>query len=144
MLEMSLGYVTASIMLDTPTPSSIYIGAFDGQSNDPIHELVTHHRWTGVLVEPNPKSFASLRQNYGDTAGLVFLNVGVAATSGPRTFHTVRDDLPGAPYWVQQLASFDEAVVMSHVGQVPGLAGAVERTTVECVTLDELFHAAPG
>jgi FkbM family methyltransferase len=42
----------------------VQVGANDGVMDDPLSGLIFQHRWSGVLVEPNPRNFAKLRQTY--------------------------------------------------------------------------------
>jgi hypothetical protein len=45
----------------------IQIGAFDGQTSDPIHSWIRKERWQGIFVEPQPEPFQALRKNYGSS-----------------------------------------------------------------------------
>ena len=66
----------------------VQIGAFDGQVNDPLYELVRGHRWRGVLVEPQPGAFERLKRNYHGQVGLQFFNVAIGAQDGEITLYT--------------------------------------------------------
>lgn len=63
----------------------IQVGASDGLKNDYIHDKVVNHGWSGILIEPVPKSFKQLSNNY---RGLdVFLeNVAISDKSGEFPF----------------------------------------------------------
>lgn len=87
----------------------IQIGAMDGKTNDPIHELVKSQSWRGILVEPLKDHFETLKQNYADCAGLIFENVAIAEQSGTRKMYriptqTVHDGK--LPRWGLEAGSF--------------------------------------
>jgi len=49
----------------------LQIGANDGVTDDPRHELVLQHKLAGLFVEPLPDLFERLRTNYADQPGVV-------------------------------------------------------------------------
>lgn len=59
----------------------VQIGASDGLHSDPVREFIVRDRWSGVLVEPLPDSFARLQANYRylRSRNLVFVNAAVVA-----------------------------------------------------------------
>src|ERR1700681_618887 len=54
----------------------VQIGANDGIKNDPIHVYVRKYHWNGLLVEPMPDFFNTLRINYMGEDQLWFENAG--------------------------------------------------------------------
>jgi len=96
----------------------VQIGAYDGVTNDPIHEFICEQGWHGILVEPQPGPFEALKRNYEGQEGLIFLNVAVAAQDGTVDFHIV---LPqeGQPPWSQQVASLKKENVLKHGEGLP-------------------------
>lgn len=64
-------------------PRLIQIGANDGASGDPVHELIASGELRGLLVEPQPEPFARLRETYAGVEGLAFENAAVTETEGP-------------------------------------------------------------
>lgn len=55
--------------------SFVQIGANDGVALDPIRDFILAKDWDGVLVEPNPAAFSSLKHNYRHALGaLHFVN----------------------------------------------------------------------
>ncbi len=119
----------------------IQVGAHDGKRVDPIHLSIRTHRWSGLLVEPVPALFESLRQNYADQPGLSFLNVAIDATAGERPMYRVPPDLTGIPDWVHGVVGFDLAQVHSFSRRygVPDEAIVTER--VRTATWDEVRAA---
>ncbi len=52
----------------------IQIGAHDGKWCDPINNYVKRFHWNGLLVEPQPRAFQKLVENYSDQPQLKFEN----------------------------------------------------------------------
>lgn len=64
----------------------VQIGANDGRSQDPIHRLVKAGNWAGILIEPVPQAFESLKHNYADQRDrLTFVNAAIADRDGEVT-----------------------------------------------------------
>lgn len=66
----------------------VEIGAFDGVTADPIHELVCKNGWRGILVEPQAEAFELLQRNYEGREGLQFFNVVIGSHDGEVTLYT--------------------------------------------------------
>ena len=82
----------------------IEVGANDGIFADQIHHMIRKYRWRGILIEPQPDTFAQLVANYaGHDDHLLFENAAVAAQDGYADFWTV----PGQSW----LGSLDRAVL---------------------------------
>jgi FkbM family methyltransferase len=60
----------------------IQIGANDGISVDPIHNLVKKNNWTGILFEPGKDAFGDLIKNYHGHTNLTFVNAAVSNYDG--------------------------------------------------------------
>ena len=60
----------------------VQVGAFDGVSFDPINKYVTEFNWSGLLVEPIPCHFNSLKKNYINNKNLIFEQVAVTGECG--------------------------------------------------------------
>jgi len=60
----------------------LQIGAHDGLSYDPIHDYVRRYHWKGLLVEPQPAVFQSLKANYSGQSQLLFENSAIAQKDG--------------------------------------------------------------
>lgn len=126
-----------------PEVGFVQIGAFDGQTNDPVHDLVRRHGWRGVLVEPQPEPFARLRETYADIDGLVLLNAAVAERPGQMTLWRVSDPRPEDPWWVAQAASFDRQHLIDHVQGRQDLLDRIVGQDVPALTLGEVFARSP-
>jgi FkbM family methyltransferase len=118
----------------------VQIGAYDGQTNDPIHGWIKQYGWHGVLVEPQQRPFARLQETYAGCEGILLRNAALAEASGRRTFYQVPDDVPGVPDWVGQLASFDQSTILAHRHLVPNIDDLVDAIDVDCVTFEDLLE----
>lgn len=69
----------------------IQIGAFDGRAGDPLYDLVHHHHWRGLLIEPQYAAFSQLQKNYSQRPGLQFFNVAIGPQDGELTLYSRRE-----------------------------------------------------
>jgi FkbM family methyltransferase len=125
----------------TPDFFFIQIGAFDGRTEDPIHDMVIEHGWSGILLEPRRRYFEELLRTYADRAGLQFRNAAVSEEPGMRTMYGIppHADLPG---WAPEVASFDRGL-LARTG-LPDLDRRIETEEVQCVTLEAVLEQAPA
>lgn len=65
----------------------VQVGAHDGQLYDPLSALVFRHRWSGVLVEPNPRNFEKLRQTYRDQPQIRLEQAAITESEGTVTLY---------------------------------------------------------
>jgi FkbM family methyltransferase len=84
----------------------IQIGANDGISNDPIHDLAVGLQLSGLVVEPLSPAFAALKANYAGCERLCFENAAISAEDGEAQLFTIRKDL-GFLHYVNQASSFN-------------------------------------
>jgi FkbM family methyltransferase len=131
--------VAHRVMTGDPDLFVVQIGAFDGQTGDPIHRWIKRYGWGGVLVEPQARYFEMLRATYAGCPRVELRNVALADRGGRRMLYHVPEDAPGVPAWVGQLASFDRATIVAHRHLVPNIDDLIEATAVECVTFEELL-----
>jgi hypothetical protein len=54
-IEVGFSLLAAHLMLTTPEPYFIGIGANDGVTHDPLYPFVRDFRWRGIIVEPIPE-----------------------------------------------------------------------------------------
>ena len=127
-------------MLRNPEFRFVQVGAFDGRTGDPIHEMVVKHKWSGVLAEPRRHYFEQLRATYADNPRVTLRQVAVFAERGRRRMYSLPED-PNLPEWTSQVAAFDRAVVLAT--KLP-VADRVVAEDVDCVTLSDLMDEAGG
>jgi FkbM family methyltransferase len=115
----------------------VQIGSNEGVANDPLHETVRSHAWTGLLVEPLPHLFRQLTANYDGVPAISFANAAIAGEDGRITMYKV-DARPGDPEWVDQIASLDREVILRHAYALPELEERIVSVEVQCRTLPSL------
>lgn len=72
----------AILTQSTDRPFFLEIGAMDGVQYDVMYEHAKTGAWDGVLVEPMPDMFASLKKNYEGVKGLRFANCAIDTRNG--------------------------------------------------------------
>ena len=139
-LKVTLEHLVAHRMMEGDSDFFVVqVGAFDGKTDDPIHNWITRYGWSGVLIEPQARYFNELRQTYEGFAKLSLRNVALSHESG-RRLYTVQADTPGVPEWVGTLASFDRSTIVGHQHLVPNLEELIRAEDVECVTFEDLLE----
>lgn len=121
-------------------PFFVQVGAFDGRSGDPLHELIRLHGWQGLLIEPQKKAYESLLASYADLTQLTMRNVAVAERPGPLELFKIARRRDGLPDWVEQVASFDRGVLLAHAPVIPDVAELIEVEIVEGATFQQLLE----
>lgn len=122
--------------------SLVQIGAHDGKTGDPLHDLLVEHKdWTALMVEPVPFLFERLISNYGKEARFRFENAAIASETGLMDFYFLpaeaKKTLPDLPIYFDQLGSFNKAHIFAHF---PGIAESLIATIrVPTLTLPELL-----
>jgi len=86
----------------------LQVGANDGVLDDPIRHLVTRHALKGLLVEPLPDLFDTLKKTYAGQAGLSFENVAIGDRPGSATIYRVKSAAQVPEHW-HGMASFSHA-----------------------------------
>jgi FkbM family methyltransferase len=111
----------------------LQVGANDGVRVDPIRRYVKEYHWRGILVEPQPKVFESLKENYRDEPQLIFENVAIAEENGSLSLFCLDEsiDIPAATGW----ASFDA----KHVRRLLKPDTPVQEIQVPAVTVGTLL-----
>ncbi len=140
-LRMQLDYALAKRATLTDDFFFVQIGAFDGRRFDPLFAWVRAQRWRGLLVEPQPRFFAELVENYRGQEGLEFRRVAVGVRNETRPFYTVAD-APGVPRDAGMIASFDRETLLSHRQFIPDLDSHLRSEDIECVALNDLLAEA--
>jgi FkbM family methyltransferase len=140
-LRMQLDFALAQRVALSDDFYFVQIGAFDGRTDDPLFGWVQAYRWRGLLVEPQPRYFSQLRENYDGVDGLEFRRAAVGTRRETRTLYTVAEE-PGVPHWAGLLASFERDVLLSHRRFLPAIDDLVREEPVECIPINELLEEA--
>jgi len=120
----------------------LQIGVYDGITHDPLRHHIVKHPWRGIMVEPQSRSVAGLRQLYADRPDIQVVQAALDAQAGQRTLYTVQGS--NAPAWAGGLASFDRATVAKHETWCPGLSQMIHEEQVPCTPFAEVLQQLPG
>jgi FkbM family methyltransferase len=142
-LHIDLDYVLARRMLDRGDFFFVQIGAFDGRRYDPIYEWVRAFGWRGLLIEPQPRFFAELIENYKGAEGLQFRQIAVGTRKEQRPFYWV-DIGEGVTRDAGMIASFDRETLLKHRKFIPGLDSLIRSEDIECEPLNDLLAGLPS
>lgn len=114
----------------------IQAGAHDGLTYDPMRPFIDEYHLPGILIEPQPKIFAKLVENYRGAKNLIFENVAVAHQDGEVSLYTFAEG-SALPEHATQLASFRRDALV-HNGH--SYEGEVVETRVAAITLSSLLE----
>lgn len=108
----------------------VQIGANDGKSSDPIRSYVAEYHWSGLLVEPQPRVFDRLKENYASEPNLRFVNAAISRENGRQKLYSVATDCLAT-----RMASFDRELLAK---QLP-LGTPIVELEVPAITLQDLL-----
>jgi len=91
--DCELLIATLALRIPMPQVTLVQIGANDGISRDPVHELVEKKQVKAILVEPNPRVFEVLKTAYTHRDGLQFSNCAVSERDGFATLYAPRTEI---------------------------------------------------
>jgi FkbM family methyltransferase len=113
----------------------IQIGAHDGLHYDPIRPWVKKYHWHGILVEPQPKIFKRLAENYRDEPQLILENAAVSSQDGQAVLYAFKETAC-LPDHATMLASFyrDALVFNGH-----NYRGEIEELIVPAISIQSLL-----
>jgi FkbM family methyltransferase len=117
----------------------IQIGANDGIKNDPIFSFVNRYHWKGILVEPLPKLFDKLIENYKSEFNLIFENVGISDLDGEMEFYYLPSEY-NVPDWLQQIGTFDREAIEFNLSDFPELIYKIDIKKIPTITLAKLIE----
>jgi FkbM family methyltransferase len=119
----------------------LQVGAFDGITKDPLHDYIGAYGWRGVLIEPQPRAAAQLRQLYQHNNRITVVEAAIDAERGEQTLFTVESET--APPWAGGMASFQRSHILKHSRLIPGLEHMISAITVNCVLFDDVVGLLP-
>ena len=138
-----LAHYLATRSASTP-PFFLQVGAYDGETHDPLNAHVRKGGWHGILIEPQPAAFARLTANYTDVGGLVFVNAAIAPEPGIRALHVIEDEAGAPVEALGCLASFDRAYLERFLRadgrHYPGIR--IGSLQVRCTTFRDVLSEA--
>lgn len=83
----------ANIAENIPNLFFIEVGANDGVTVDPLHNLIAKHKWNGILIEPNPVAIKDLKNNYISNTNLIFEECIISENDGVIDFYYNGDNI---------------------------------------------------
>lgn len=120
----------------------VQIGANNGISGDPLHDLITSREIPSVRVEPVPSLFEELVANNAGLDHVRCVNCAIAAHNGAMPFYVVRGVGERYPPYFSQIGSFDRSVIEKQHRDFPGIDEDIEEILVKCKTFDNLLFEA--
>jgi len=112
----------------------VQIGANDGILDDPIRDLIIQHRLPGLLVEPLPDVFETLKKNYAHQPQLIFENTAILRDATAVEIFRVQASAPVPHHW-HGIASFKRRNLIAQ-GVPPKY---IETTVVPGVSIEQLL-----
>jgi FkbM family methyltransferase len=131
MVRSWLPFVVAHELLNQRDITFLQIGAFDGEADDDLHDLIVKHTLRGVLVEPQPAAFARLQKTYRDQPQVTLLQAAISDREGVCDFYCVHGEASMA-------ASLDPNHLRRH--GIPG--DQIVRHEVVCHTVESALRVA--
>lgn len=98
----------------------VQVGSDDGKG-DLVSRNIQQSGYSALLIEPVPKVFERLVNNYSGNKDVQFCNAAVADIEGRLTFYMVSSDAAThlgdrLPHWWDQIGSFDRSHIAKHLG----------------------------
>lgn len=138
-IQVTLKMLVGQHLLDYPEVRFIQVGAYDGRSDDPLHELIIGYPMRGILLEPQKSVFHKLQANYEGHGRVTLVNAAIADTNGEAALFKI-DERAVGPEWLPQLATFSKSTLLKHKSHVPDLEAHIETELVKTVTPNSLVE----
>ncbi len=121
----------------------VQVGANDGQSGDPIEECIERFELRGVMVEPQPKPCALLRQKYAGVDRIIIDQVAISEKEGFLSlFHFESDHIAtrSAKEVKADLLSSADRAHMERMKEAMENTGAIQEMKVPALTWKGLLQ----
>ena len=114
----------------------IQIGGNDGVSFDTLYENLCKRNPKGIILEPSPKYFKKLEQNYSDFSNIVLLNKAIHPNESKFTLYEVNENgLDKLPEWGQGIGTFNiDNLICKNLKN-----SDISIIEVDCVSFNELI-----
>jgi hypothetical protein len=120
----------------------LQIGVYDGLYGDPLRKFILQYGWGGVMVEPQHKCAAGLRDLYSTNKDIQVLQAAVDIEPGERILYTIEES--EATDWKGGLASFSRETITKHEKFFPGISSKILEQKVPCLTPAMVLEKIPG
>lgn len=117
----------------------LQVGANDGVHDDPVSHFIRKHHWSALLVEPVPRIFATLTQNYANQPGIQFANVAISDRDETKPFFFIDDPHHELPAWASEVGSFIHDLVTTHISG-RDVRSFIREIQVPCLTPASLLQ----
>lgn len=142
-IDVGFSLLAAHLMLATPRPYFIGIGANDGVTHDPLYPFVRDFGWSGIMVEPIPEAFAALQRNYAAFSDVTLVQAAVGAADGTGTIYTVEASDPESMMMTLH-SSFSRDMLLRGKRWHPDLEAHIVERKVPVVSFSTLVTKARG
>jgi FkbM family methyltransferase len=117
----------------------VQVGACDGVTNDPIHQVVARGSSRAILLEPNPFAFARLQKIYAGVPGVTLIQAAIGESDGEASLYRVKkSEVADTDVDLSiQVASFSR----KHVESFCDHPAQVEKIVVPCRTLESVLKS---
>jgi FkbM family methyltransferase len=114
----------------------VQIGANDGVSYDPIYNLVTSEKVSGIVIEPIHDIFKKLKDNYNNHPQIKPLNLAIHRDKKEMKLYRVNPTNKEYPEWTKGTPSFFK----SHHKLSNILEEDIIEESVKCISFNELIE----
>jgi len=120
-----------------PAFSILQVGAYDGVSNDSVHDLLRTYKHTkGVLLEPQPGPFAQLEKLWAGAERITTIRAALSHDAGVRPLYMIADAYKHRHPFPDQVSSFYRSRVESACSRYAWRPSADFITSVPVPTID--------
>ncbi len=120
-----------------PAFSILQVGAYDGVSNDTVHDLLsTHEHIRAVLLEPQVVPFSSLQKRWERSSRVVPIRAALSETTGERPLYVIADAFKERHPFPDQVSSFYRSRVELACSRYAWRPSAEFITSVQVPTID--------
>ena len=114
----------------------VQIGACDGVSHDPIHQILEHPSIAATLVEPVPTNFSELERTYRGYSNVTLVNAAITNRAGQQRIYTVADTERLSRNWTKGWASLQR----EHLLRLGVRENEIEEKIVTTMELSQLLN----
>lgn len=123
---------------DGAVPTIVQVGAYDGETGDPLSGFLDRHRARAILLEPQPTPFAALKAKHAGNRDVITLNAAIADVDGICPLYVVDGMTEHDPWWCGQIASFHRDHLLRHQEGIPNLIDRIRVIDVPTISADTL------
>lgn len=116
----------------------VQIGSFDGETNDPLRNLIKQFNWSGVFVEPMADYMNKLKELYKNSVGFQFECSAIGDSNEQKEFYYLNSG-SNLPKWFNQISTLDRDYLMQYREQIPNIEKHIFSKKVNCITFDALL-----